>query len=174
MNHIYRVVWNRARKAFVVVPEIASLRTAAGGRAIHRAASASASLSRVSRGVFVLSALSSALFMQSVAASGTEVAGGNTRVYNAPNGVQVIDIATVNGAGVSHNRYLHYNVDPSGQVLNNNSAHSGRRFGGHPGPVGAGRCRGQFRRQPQALGRQHHGQPDRQPQQCRFQPQRRR
>ena len=52
------------------------------------------------------------------------VHSGNTQVYEAPNGVQVIDIATTNGAGVSHNRFTSYNVDPRGLVLNNNSPHT--------------------------------------------------
>src|SRR5690606_12886989 len=73
-------------------------------------------------GVCVLSALGAAIFVEHAHAAGVEVASGNTQVFQAPNGVQVIDIATANKAGVSHNRYIQYNVDPSGQILNNNSA----------------------------------------------------
>lgn len=116
MNHVYRIIWSRVRNAFVVVSELA--RGHGNGRRTGR-------LTPAVRGVFVLSALSTVLWMQSVAASGVETAGGNTRVYNAPNGVQVIDIATVNGAGVSHNRFVHYNVGPDGQVLNNHAARNG-------------------------------------------------
>ncbi|MGE8496571.1 MAG: hemagglutinin repeat-containing protein [Pseudomonas sp.] len=113
MNHLYRIVWNRVRNAFMVVAENVS----------GRGRSPSAGRGTVgSQAVFVLTALSAALFVESAGASGVEVASGNTQVFQAPNGVQVIDIATANGAGVSHNRYIHYNVDPSGQILNNNSA----------------------------------------------------
>lgn len=114
MNHIYRIVWNRVRNAFMVVAE----NVGSGGRS----ASGSGRGPVGSVGLFALSTLGASIFVGSVHAAGVEVASGNTQVFQAPNGVQVIDIATANGAGVSHNRYIHYNVDPSGQILNNNSA----------------------------------------------------
>ncbi|MDF3934498.1 hemagglutinin repeat-containing protein [Pseudomonas citronellolis] len=114
MNHVFRIIWSVARGAFVVVSELASVRGKRGERA---------GLWLGSRpGVFLLTPICAALSINTVMAAGTQVASGNTQVYNAPNGVQVVDIATANGAGVSHNRYLNYNVDPTGQVLNNNSA----------------------------------------------------
>lgn len=114
MNHIYRIVWNRVRNAFMVVAE--------NVRGHGRAGSGSSAGTVGSRGVFILTALSAALFVSNASAAGVEVASGNTQVFQAPNGVQVIDIATANAAGLSHNRYIQYNVDPSGQILNNNSA----------------------------------------------------
>ncbi|TBU94812.1 hypothetical protein DNJ95_10985 [Stutzerimonas kirkiae] len=113
MNHIFRIIWSRVRHAFVVVSENTRQSGPASSRGRGRASA--------SPGVFVLGALSAALFIDSAMAAGVEVASGNTQVFNAPNGVQVIDIATANAAGLSHNRYIHYNVDASGQVLNNNS-----------------------------------------------------
>ncbi|MFJ3261137.1 hemagglutinin repeat-containing protein [Pseudomonas sp. NPDC086581] len=119
MNHVFRVIWSLSRNAFVVASEHACSH---GKRGAAGAGSAGTG-SRI--GVFVLGSLSAALYAQSALAGGAQSADGNTQVYRAGNGVQVIDIAAGNAAGVSHNRYIQYNVDPSGQVLNNNSAKTG-------------------------------------------------
>ena len=46
-------------------------------------------------------------------------ANGSTQVFNAPNGVPVVNIATANSGGLSHNKFFNYNVDSRGLVLNN-------------------------------------------------------
>lgn len=52
-------------------------------------------------------------------------ANGDTRVYDAGNGVPIVDIATANSKGLSHNVYDAYNVPTQGLILNNNSAVGG-------------------------------------------------
>jgi filamentous hemagglutinin family protein len=46
---------------------------------------------------------------------------GNTRVYTTPgaNGVPVVEVNTANAAGLSHNKFTHYNVPTQGLALNN-------------------------------------------------------
>ncbi|WCE32067.1 two-partner secretion domain-containing protein [Vibrio sp. SCSIO 43137] len=53
------------------------------------------------------------------------VSGGNTTVTNAVNGVEVVNIATPNGKGLSHNQYQQFDVDSSGLILNNSTEHLG-------------------------------------------------
>ncbi len=101
MNRTYRHVWSKAQGRWIVAAETARLR-GAGGRGAGALLLAA-----------VLAGATTTGWAQVVAT------GGNTAVYRAPNGVQVVDINTANAAGLSHNKYTEYNVDSKGLVLNN-------------------------------------------------------
>ncbi|NLU18549.1 MAG: filamentous hemagglutinin N-terminal domain-containing protein [Serratia liquefaciens] len=52
-------------------------------------------------------------------AAGINAVNGNTQVHMKPGNVPVVNIATPNGAGISHNVYKDFNVGTPGAVLNN-------------------------------------------------------
>ncbi|MEE4333025.1 deaminase domain-containing protein [Pseudomonas alliivorans] len=67
--------------------------------------------------------LANALFWQPllVQAEGIAVSGTGTTLGQAGNGVPIINIATPNASGLSHNQFQQYNVDSQGVILNNST-----------------------------------------------------
>jgi filamentous hemagglutinin len=65
--------------------------------------------------------LANALFWQPLLAQagGIVVSAPGTTVGQAGNGVPVVNIATPNASGLSHNQFKDYNVGPNGVILNN-------------------------------------------------------
>ncbi|WP_095125693.1 deaminase domain-containing protein [Pseudomonas sp. Irchel s3a12] len=84
------------------------------------------------RGVAFL--LANVMFWQPMwaQADGIVVANPNTSLDRAGNGVPIINIATPNASGLSHNQFHDYNVGAQGLILNNGSTQNNlTQLGGH-------------------------------------------
>ncbi|WP_036177525.1 hemagglutinin repeat-containing protein [Massilia sp. 9096] len=127
MNKIFRVIWNARTACWTAVSEFG--KTAGGGGASSVATATAA----------VALTLSVPLY-SFASAPPTPTAlptGGNTTSYVAPNGVTVVNIATANGAGLSHNYFTQYNVQSNGMVLNNGDSSQMSRVSQLAGQVSA-------------------------------------
>ncbi|WP_123632991.1 filamentous hemagglutinin N-terminal domain-containing protein [Pseudomonas viridiflava] len=67
--------------------------------------------------------LANAMFWQPllVQAEGIVISGPNTSLSQAGNGVPIVNIATPNASGLSHNQYQQFNVESQGVILNNST-----------------------------------------------------
>ncbi|WP_306715941.1 filamentous hemagglutinin N-terminal domain-containing protein [Burkholderia dolosa] len=58
-------------------------------------------------------------------------AANRPTLANAANGTPIVNITAPDGAGISHNRFTEYNVNPAGLVLNNSTSGTNTQLAGH-------------------------------------------
>ncbi|AQT47961.1 filamentous hemagglutinin [Bartonella choladocola] len=78
-------------------------------------------------GVMSISLMMQPILVQAQGVTADPNAGANNTptIGAAPNGVPLVDIATPNGAGLSHNKYHDFNVANPGLILNNHNGEVG-------------------------------------------------
>ncbi|AIO36755.1 hemagluttinin repeat family protein [Burkholderia cenocepacia] len=117
-NKCYRVVFNRARGAMMVVQENGSALRSAGSAQGTTALVEASGLHAVWRPFAIAAALLFGVPLLSMAQI-APTPGTSTHVIQTQNGIPQVNIAAPSGAGVSVNTYNQFDVQKNGAILNN-------------------------------------------------------
>src|SRR5690606_1144312 len=145
MNHIFRLIFNRALGVVQVTSELVGLRGTGSSGNIERRSTAR--LRPMSFGLWLglgWIGLVMPVGAQQSAASGTTTgaqvgrivgdrdapASQRPTVISAPNGTPLVNITTPSASGVSRNVYSRFDVDAQGAILNNSRTNVQTQLGG--------------------------------------------
>uniref|UniRef100_UPI001B8B3245 two-partner secretion domain-containing protein n=1 Tax=Collimonas humicola TaxID=2825886 RepID=UPI001B8B3245 len=127
----YRVIFNKNRGMLMAVAENVSVQGKCTG-AGSESGSTSSPLLRFAHLAVAVSALFGSVTLVSAQIVADPNAASNRKptVTSAPNGVPLVNIATPSSAGLSHNQFTSFSVDPKGVVLNNSATLSNTQTAG--------------------------------------------
>ncbi|MEA9982617.1 filamentous hemagglutinin N-terminal domain-containing protein, partial [Herbaspirillum sp. RTI4] len=144
----YRVIFNHQRGQSMVVAETVSAganssrgecarsgnsggNKVAGISPLSRLSSLSIHIAALFGGLLLLSLVNLVPQAQAQILSDPQAGARSPVIDNTANGRPLIQIATPNDAGVSHNQYNQFNVDPQGVILNNARQDTATQLGGY-------------------------------------------
>ena len=117
-KHAYRVIFSKNRGVMMAVSEQVSGHGGVGASTVGPARTPRLTLRRLAGAIALLFGAATPVASQIVADPAAALAR-RPLVESTANGRPLVRIATPSAAGVSHNQYSQYNVDPQGAVLNN-------------------------------------------------------
>ena len=133
-QRIHKIIFNRARGAWVVVSEQVRAHGQQKSNSTQTPLSTTTQTSvhpyRFTAAMFALVSALMAPTAHAQIAVDTAATGARPVLGVAPNGVAVIQIATPNAAGVSKNMFSQYNVPEQGVILNNSAGGANTSLGG--------------------------------------------
>ncbi|MQQ99819.1 hemagglutinin repeat-containing protein [Glaciimonas soli] len=128
----FRLIFNHKRGMLVAVSELVTNQGKGTGET--RSASASVSTTTPLMRFAMLGVVIAGLFGEITVVSAQQVAyknGGPQPIADrSANGIPVVQIVQPNGAGLSHNKYDSFSVDPNGVILNNSPTTVNTQLGG--------------------------------------------
>ncbi len=132
-KHCYRLIFSRAHGELRVVSELArSCSTEPGQRRGTGVAEGGRLWVTVRRTVWLLglALFAGPVMADGIVADGSAVPGQRPEVIATQNGLPQVNITAPNQAGVSHNQYQQFDVDPKGAILNNSAVMTATQIAG--------------------------------------------
>ncbi|MGQ8818386.1 two-partner secretion domain-containing protein, partial [Serratia sp. NA_13] len=132
-KHCYRLIFSRTHGELRVVSELArSCSNEPGQRLGTGITDAHRLWVTVRRSVWLLglALFAGPVMANGIVADGAAAPGQRPEVINTQNGLPQVNITAPNQAGISHNQYQQFDVDPKGAILNNSAVMTATQMAG--------------------------------------------